>query len=138
MKQLLLIIIVLVSLLSGQSVYAQSEWNGSFVVNKKEIPLKNIHPGTSTGGKGKVQHSPAQFPITAFIYGETLTVDFLSFLEEAITITITNADKGEIIYSESYTSLGCIVIQLGLVEDGTCYQLEIKFGSWVLDGEVMM
>ena len=53
MKQLLLIIIVLVSLLSGQSVYAQSEWNGSFVVNKKEIPLKNIHPGTSTGGKGE-------------------------------------------------------------------------------------
>lgn len=137
MKKLPSLILFFIFICVISAAYGQECITPPFVNTKKDIPLKGVKPVSGTT-KGNVQHSPAQFPVTAFIYDETLTVDFHSPLEEAVTITITNADTGEIIYSEVSISSVSAVIQLGSAEDGTYCQLEIKFGSWVLEGEFMM
>ncbi len=92
----------------------------------------NIRKEVKLHSKDKVEtRSAAPCPISANIDGALLTVSFLESTTSrptAIAIIITNAENGEIVYSEVYTSSSSITIDLDEYDTGE-YRLEFAIGN---------
>lgn len=95
---------------------------------RQEISLK---------GK-KSQHSHRSIPLlpTAFIGDSLLSIDFPSIVN-SVTITVKDAETGEIIYLS--TELNATALQVDLSgETAGKYTLEISFGETILSGDFIL
>lgn len=85
-----------------------------------------------------MQDSHRSIPLlpTAYIDGSLLSVDF-PVVASSATITVKNAETGEIVYSS--TDLNVTTLQIDLTGEAAGeYSLEISIGNSILSGDFIL
>ncbi len=107
MKKLLLLLL-LVQVITFSSAIAQ-----------EEIPFQ----AGQTQDPGTITRGVIEFPVKAFIYDESLRIDFLYNIGD-ISIALTNALTGEVLYSCIHNSVQSLGISL-MGEEAGVYKIQL-------------
>lgn len=132
MKKKLLVFISFLILL-GSLTYAQINVE-DFNIRKTILMCNNgkVFSNKTLKGGGVARTSNIQLT-NVFIFNQQLLVEFL-FPVTNVTITVTNAGTGKIVYSEFYSILEIESIDL-TSEDSGKYEIELIAEDWALYGE---
>lgn len=134
MKKLSFVFVLLMLVInwSAESAYAGNSLKSAPKKTQRDIPFKAVHDGSG----GNIARSVSQQPANASIDAGLLYIDFITVSDD-ITIVLTNKDTGKTVYSNSYSTLQDLRIDLNDEENGT-YLLELHIDGTTWVGEFLL
>ena len=113
------VLLLVLSIFSFSDSYAES-------LDSKEIELSTV------SNKGLLRSSQS-LPVSAFINNALITIDFAQSITYA-TASIINIETGESVYSESFSNLEDVFINLSSEKDGK-YRIKIATATSIYWGD---
>lgn len=98
----------------------------------RDIPFKAAHDDSG----GNIMRSATKQPAHASINEGLLSIDF-DTISDNVTIIITNKDTGKTVYSNSFSTILNMSLDLNNEEAGT-YLLELRIDKSIFVGEFLL